>query len=376
MTKSTNYENETLHTVPESDHVQSQLSYRGPLTMRATTLTDVGSVEVQERDRPTPNDDELLVQVGACGVCMTDYHMYHGSFAAETPLVLGHESAGTVAEVGTDVTSYESGDRVAINPTIPCNACTYCKRGETHLCEHNTSIGGAADNIIHGAFAEYVRVPQTNVETIGEMSFERAAIAEPLACCLHGVEQVDYKPGDSVAIIGAGPIGLLLLRVFRNVGAAPVVVSELDEERRNLAADFGADAVVNPQASDDPSAAIQVAAGGPVDVGVEAIGLAPTIEQANAVTGKGGSTLIFGVPDQEATIDVRPHDIFFGEVGYRGSYSLTTEDFERAVTLLEHRRIGAESLVTDRIGLEDLPTAFERMENADGLKHVVVPDSE
>lgn len=343
--------------------------------MRSTTLTDVGSVEVQERDRPVPADDELLVQVGACGVCMTDYHMYHGSFAVETPLVLGHESAGTVAEVGADVTGYETGDRVAINPTVPCNACTYCKRGETHLCENNTSIGGAADSVIDGAFAEYVRVPQTNVEEIGDMPFERAALAEPLACCLHGVGQVDCDPGDSVAIIGAGPIGLLLLQSFRNVGAAPIVVSELDETRRELAAELGADVVVDPAEADDPVTAIQEAAGGPVDVGVEAIGLVPTIEQANAVTAKGGSTLIFGVPDQDATMEISPFDVFFDEVGYRGSYSLTTEDFERAVTLLEHERIEADSLITDQISLEDLPTAFERMENGDGLKHVVIPDS-
>ncbi|WP_222913073.1 zinc-dependent alcohol dehydrogenase family protein [Natrinema sp. SYSU A 869] len=343
--------------------------------MNTSTLTDVGSVEVRERDRPVPADNELLVQVGACGVCMTDYHMYHGSFAAETPLVLGHESAGTVAEVGEDVTGYETGDRVAINPTIPCNACTYCKRGETHLCENNTSIGGAADSVIDGAFAEYVRVPQTNVEAIGDMSFERAALAEPLACCLHGLDQVDCDPGDSVAIIGAGPIGLLLLQVFRSVGAAPVIVSELDETRREIASELGADAVIDPEDTDDPVTAIQTAAGGPVDVGVEAIGLVPTIEQANAVTAKGGSTLIFGVPDQDDTLEISPFDVFFDEVGYQGSYSLTTEDFERAVILLENGRIEADPLITDRISLEDLPTAFDRMENGDGLKHVVIPDS-
>lgn len=344
--------------------------------MRATALTDVGAVEVQERDRPTPADDELLVEIGACGVCMTDYHMYHGTFAVETPMILGHESAGTVAEVGADVAGYAPGDRVAINPTIPCNACTYCKRGETHLCENNTSIGGAADKVIDGAFAEYVRVPETNVETIGEMSFERAALAEPLACCLHGVDQVDLRQGDSVAIIGAGPIGLLLLQAFHNAGAAPIVVSELDDERRELAAELGADVVVDPDAVDDPVDAIESAAGGPVDVGVEAIGLVPTIEQANAVTAKGGSTLIFGVPEQDATMEIAPFDVFFDEVGYLGSYSLTTADFERAVTLLEHGRIEADPLITDRISLDDLPSAFERMENAEGLKNVVVPDSD
>ncbi|MBV0923993.1 galactitol-1-phosphate 5-dehydrogenase [Halomicroarcula limicola] len=341
--------------------------------MRASTLTDVGEITVEERERPEPAADEVLVEVGACSVCMTDYHMYHGTFPIETPLVPGHEAAGTVADVGSDVTGFEAGDRVAVNPTVPCNACSYCKRGETHLCENNTSIGGAGDTILDGAFAEYVRVPAINVEDIGDMSFERAALAEPLACCVHGVEQVDLTPSDSVAIIGAGPIGLLLLQAFRNAGAAPIVVSELDPERRELAAELGADAVIDPDEV-DPEEAIPEAAGGPVDVGVEAIGLVPTIEQANAVTTKGGSTLIFGVPEQDATLEVSPFDVFFDEVGYRGSYSLTTEDFERAITMLRYGRVDADSLITERIGLDELPTAFERMGDAEGLKKVVVPD--
>jgi NADPH2:quinone reductase len=347
-------------------------AYGGPL-MRATALTDVGEVTVEKRERPEPAADEVLVQVGACGVCMTDYHMYHGSFAVETPLVLGHESAGSIVEIGDDVVGVDPGDRVAINPTVPCNACSYCKRGETHLCENNTSIGGAGNTILDGAFAEYVRVPAINVEDIGEMSFERAALAEPLACCVHGVDQVDLTPGDSVAIIGAGPIGLLLLQAFRNAGAAPIVVSELDPDRRELAGELGADAVIDPNEV-DPEVAIPEAAGGPVKVGVEAIGFVPTIQQANAVTAKGGSTLIFGVPDQDATLEISPFDVFFDEVGYRGSFSLTTEDFERAVTMLRYDRIDAESIVTERIGLGDLPTAFERMENAEGLKKVVIPE--
>ncbi|WP_135306182.1 galactitol-1-phosphate 5-dehydrogenase [Haloarcula amylovorans] len=340
--------------------------------MRASTLTDIGEITVEERERPEPAADEVLVEVGACSVCMTDYHMYHGTFPIETPLVPGHEAAGTVADAGSDVTGFEAGDRVAVNPTVPCNACSYCKRGETHLCENNTSIGGAGDTILDGAFAEYVRVPAINVEDIGDMSFERAALAEPLACCVHGVEQVDLTPGDSVAIIGAGPIGLLLLQAFRNAGAAPIVVSELDPERRELAAELGADAVVDPDEV-DPEEAIPEAAGGPVDVGVEAIGLVPTIEQANAVTAKGGSTLIFGVPEQDATLEISPFDVFFDEVGYRGSYSLTTEDFERAITMLRYDRVDADSLITERIGLDELPTAFERMGNAEGLKKIVVP---
>lgn len=341
--------------------------------MRAAELTAVGEINVRDRSQPTPESNEVLVEVGACGVCMTDYHMYHGTFEVETPMVPGHESAGTIVEVGESVREHEPGDRVAINPTVPCTACTYCKRGDTHLCEHNTSIGGAADTVIDGAFAEYVRVPQTNVEPIGDLPVRDAALSEPLACAIHGVAQADCDPGDSVALIGAGPVGLLLLQVFRLVGAAPIIVSEPDDDRRELAADFGADVVVDPD-SEDPVARIREAAGGSVEVGVEAIGLVLTLEQANAVTGPGGTTLVFGVPDQDATLEFSPFDVFFNETSYQGSYSLTTADFEQAVTLLKHGRIDTAPLITDEIGLDGLPDAFDRMGNVEGLKHIVIPE--
>lgn len=341
--------------------------------MRAAELTAVGEITVAERSRPSLDPDEVLVEVGACGVCMTDYHMYHGTFEVETPMVPGHESAGTVVEVGESVRAYEPGDRVAINPTVPCTACTHCKRGDTHLCEHNTSIGGAADTVLDGAFAEYVRVPQTNVEPIGDLPVRHAALAEPLACAVHGVSKADCDPGDSVALIGAGPVGLLLLQTFRLVGAAPIVVSEPDPDRRALAAELGADVVVDPDA-EAPVDHIRDAAGGPVDVAVEAIGLVPTLEQANAVTAPGGTTLVFGVPKQDATLEISPFDVFFDEISYQGSYSLTTADFEQAVTLLKHGRIDVAPLITDEIGLDGLPDAFDRMGDVEGLKSIVVPE--
>ena len=340
--------------------------------MRAAALTEVGEMQVQERERPTVADDEVLVEVGACGVCMTDFHMYHGSFAVETPLVLGHESAGTVVEVGGDVTRFQSGDRVAMNPIVPCNECSACKRGQTNLCENNTSIGGAGETILDGAFAEYVRVPASNVEDVGDLSFREAALAEPLGCCVHGVERIDIGQGDSVALIGAGPIGLLLLQTLRNRGASPIAVSEIDPDRRELAADLGADVVVDPTAV-DPVEEIRDEIG-PVDAGIEVVGKPTTIEQAFAMTEKGGNTLIFGVPDQEATIEVNPFDVYFQEIDLRGTFALTQESFERAVTLLRGGRIDAEALITEEIDLDDIESAFDRMANAEGLKKIVRPN--
>ncbi|MFB6295600.1 MAG: alcohol dehydrogenase catalytic domain-containing protein [Halobacteriales archaeon] len=339
--------------------------------MRASVLTSVGEMEVQERERPQPGPGEVVVDVGATGVCMTDYHMYHGSFEVETPVVLGHESAGTVAAVGEGAVGFEVGDRVAINPVVPCNACSSCKRGRTHLCDNNATIGGAGETVIDGAFAEYVRVPITNVEGVGDLPFEAAALAEPLGCCVHGVDRSDLAQGDSAALIGAGPIGLMLLQTLRNRGVSPIAVAELDDGRRELAADLGADVVVDPTERDTVEAIHEEV--GPVDAGIEAIGKVETIQQAYDVTAKGGTTLVFGVPDQDATMEVDPFDVYFREVDIHGTFALTTASFERAVTLLRGGRIDAEALVTEEIGLGDIPDAFDRMADAQGLKKLVVP---
>lgn len=339
--------------------------------MRVAALKGVGELEVQERERPEPLADEVLLEVGACGVCMTDFHMYHGTFTVDTPQVLGHESAGTIVKVGDGVVGFDVGDRVAMNPTVPCNTCSACKRGDTHLCENNTSIGGAGETIMDGAFAEYVRVPAGSVEHIGDLSFREAALAEPLACCIHGADRSGITQGDSVALIGAGPIGLMLLQTLRNRGASPIAVSELDDDRRELAAEMGADIVVDP-ADGDPVETIREEIGA-VDAGIEVVGKVATIEQAHEVTAKGGNTLIFGVPDQNATMEVSPFDVYFQEIDLRGTFALTQESFERAVTLLQRGRIDADELVTEEIGLEDITSAFERMANAEGLKKVVVP---
>lgn len=339
--------------------------------MRAATLRDVGEMSVEERERPEPDPGDVVVEVGATGVCMTDFHMFHGSFAVETPLVLGHESAGTVVATGADVRGFDVGDRVAMNPVVPCSACSACKRGDTHLCENNTSIGGAGETIVDGAFAEYVRVPATNVEDVGDLPFEQAALAEPLACCVHGADRSAITQGDSVALIGAGPIGLMLLQTLRNRGAAPIAVAELDPDRRELAAELGADVVVDPRERETVEAIREEV--GPVDAGIEVVGTVPTIEQAHEVTAKGGTTLIFGVPDQNATMEINPFDIYFDEIDLHGTYALTQESFERAVRLLREGRIDADVLVTERIGLDEIPAAFERMADAEGLKKVVVP---
>lgn len=339
--------------------------------MNAAVLTDHCTLSVEERERPTPSDDEVLVQVKACGVCMTDYHMYHGTFPVSYPQIPGHESAGEIVAVGDAVSDVTVGDRVAINPSIPCNQCGQCVNGKENLCENFTSIGGAADRIIDGAFAEYVSVPAGYIEPIGELAYRKAAFAEPLACCLHAIDQVGLDSGDTVVIIGAGPIGLLLVQSFRINGAGTIIVSEPVEERRSLARDVGADFVVDPGET-DLTETIDVLVER-VDVAVEAVGLPETIETAQSLPSAGGTTLIFGVPPQDTTVEIDPFDIYYDELELVGTFSLTPDSFVRAVTLLQRERIDPAVLITDEYALEGLQDAFDQMEEKVGLKKVIYP---
>ncbi len=342
--------------------------------MKAAVLTDTGSVAIEDREKPNPGADDVLVRVNACGVCMTDYHMYHGTFPVDFPTIPGHESAGEVVAVGDEVSDVDVGDRVAINPSIPCNRCQACVNGNENLCENFTSIGGAADTIIDGAFAEYVRAPAGYVESIGDIPYRTAAFAEPLACCIHAVDQVSLESGDTVVIVGAGPIGLLLAQTFRASGAGTVVVSEPVDERRELALETGADAVVDPIETDLKSELDDLV--DRVDIAVEAVGLPETIETATSLPSAGGTTLVFGVPPQGTTVEIDPFDVYYDELELVGTFSLTPNDFARAVTFLRNGRIDVDPLVTDEYDLDGLSDAFTQMEDKEGLKKMIYPNDD
>lgn len=339
--------------------------------MRTATLTDAGTLEIGDTQRPDSDPNELLVRINVCGVCTTDLHMFSGNLTVDYPMVPGHESAGEVVDVGDEATGYEEGDRVAINPSVPCHECRACKSGRENLCHDLTSIGGVAKHIVDGAFAEYVAAPVGNVEHIGDLDYRTAAFAEPLGCVINGIDQADLTSGETVVVVGAGFIGLLLVQTLRASGAGTIVVSEPVEERRELALKVGADHVVDPTEGDPTEVVDDLV--GDVDVAIEAVGLPKTIEQAHSLTGPGGRTLVFGVPPEDATVEFSPFDLFFEEREIVSSYSLTPDTFARAVTMLENDRIDVDTLVTDEFGLEDLEEAFEQMEAREGLKKMVYP---
>lgn len=343
------------------------------LDMRAAVLHGVRKLRVQEVETPKVGPEEVSIKVGACGVCTTDLHMYKGEFPVKTPVILGHEFSGTVVDVGGSVKDLNVGERVAVNPIIPCGLCPPCKEGRNNLCDDPLVIGGAGEVLINGGFAEYAVVPRkVAVRIPDDMPFTAGAAVEPLGCAIHGIDLSRIEVANTVAIIGAGPMGLLLLQLARLRGASKIVVSEPMEERRKLALNLGADVVVNPETEDLAKRVKELTEGRGVDIAIEAVGLTATVKETLGIVKKGGLVTIFGVPPRHAAMEVIPFDIYFREIEVVGTYAVTDDTFRRAIDLLASKRISIEPIVTDRLSLDELEKAFSMMEERKGLKKQIV----
>jgi len=340
----------------------------------AAVLHGPRELRIEEVEKPKVTPGKVLVEVKACGVCMTDLHMYMWEFPVKTPVILGHEFSGVIAELGDNAAEFEVGDRVAVDPALSCGVCEACVSGRNNLCERLTAIGGAGNVIVNGAFAEYTMVPKEAIGKIpAELSFDEGAFVEPLGCCIHGVDVSRAGIGDVVALIGAGPIGLLLLQLIKLVGASQILVVDMKGERLQLAATLGADVVVNPSKGDPVGRLRELTHGKGADVVIEAVGSPITVKQAVQMVKKGGRVVIFGVAPVESRVDISPFDTYFREIEIVGSYAITREAFWRSISMLRSGRIKIEPLITERFKLSELAKAFNLMEKKEGLKKLIYP---
>ena len=338
--------------------------------MKAVVFYGKGDLRVEnEFPLPTLRDDEVLVRVKACGVCGTDMHIYAGAQGAtdcHPPVILGHELAGVVEKVGPGVTRVQAGQHVTVDPNISCGACDACRRGDPHFCDRMSATGVNH----HGGFAQYCAVLEKQVFPIApSVPFEEAAMCEPLACCLHGMDLSGVRCGDTVLIVGGGTIGMLMLQLARLSGAARIAMLETNEARFALARRLGADAVFNPVRGDTRQA---LASGGfdNARVVVECVGRPETVQNAIEYAGKGATVMIFGLTAPDASVPFYPFEAFKKELTIRTSY-VNPHTQGRASQMIASGRLNLRELMGQRLTLEELPGAFAQ--GITGGKAVVLP---
>jgi len=338
------------------------------ITMKSVVFTQPGKFVIEDRPVPKIGPGDLLLKVAACGVCGTDIHIFHGEHFVQFPVVPGHEYSGEVVEAGAEVSHIKVGDRVTVDPNITCGVCHFCRRGHIHLCENLTALGVNMD----GGFAEYPLVPAKQAYKLpGELPLEQAALVEPLACCVHGIDLAEVSVGDDVLIIGAGPIGLIMMQLARLAGARRVLVSEPYESRRNLASRLGADVVIDPANQDVREEVLKETEVG-ADVVIECVGSPKTSEQAPSLAKRGGMILLFGVTSPDLEARIKPYDIFLRELTIRGSF-INPFTHARAVGLLAAGKVQVEALISHRLRLDDFGKALSLAGTPEAAKILIEP---
>ena len=327
--------------------------------MKSLVVEKPGFVRLDDLQTPECGPRDVLIRVQASGICGTDVHIYRGEYLGSYPIVPGHEASGVVDACGTDVTSFRVGDPVAFEPNISCGVCKACLNNRQNFCERWQGIGVTRP----GSMAEYVLVPESNVFAATGLSPEIACFMEPLSCVLHGIQKARIKLGDRILILGAGPIGILLLKTAALQGVSSTTVLERNPSRISLAESAGADLLagnVDDLKSDS------------YDVVIDATGSVEVLEHAIEYVRFGGTMLFFGVAPTGATMSIEPFLVFRKGLTIVSSYTSLRNSYQ-AIDLLRKRAITVDDLISHRLPLGEFVRGVELIESgADDVRKVVV----
>jgi 2-desacetyl-2-hydroxyethyl bacteriochlorophyllide A dehydrogenase len=332
------------------------------MDMKALVIEKPGVGTIKTVPVKPVGESEVKIQVKASGICGTDVHIFRGEYLGSYPIIPGHEFSGVVVETGSKVTRFKAGDHVAIEPNISCDNCHACLNNRQNFCEHWNGVGVT----LPGGMAEYAVVPEKAVFNIGSLPFLSGSFVEPLSCVLHGVERARIKLGDRVAILGAGPIGILLSKAIQLQGASNITQVDKNISRLELARISGARYT---------RASLDELEQEGYDVVVEAAGSAFLMEQSLKYVRKGGTLLWFGVPKRDAVVNLPVFTVFEKGLFILSSYTSVRNSIQ-AVRLLESGRIDVSKLVSHRFALEDFAKGVETIEQGtEGvLKVVILPN--
>lgn len=325
-------------------------------TMRAAILAEPGRFEVADVRRPDPQPGEALIKIARTGVCGTDIHIFHGHYAADKlPMIPGHEFTGHVAGVGPGVAGLGEGQPVVVDMNIGCTTCYWCRRNEILNCPDMQQLGITID----GAFAEFIAVPaRLVISAPTDIPAQVLALTEPLACVVRAARKAQVTFGQSVVVLGAGPIGNLHVQLMRTIGAAPIVAADISEERVDMAVRCGADIGVS-----DPSAlrqsVLDATDGRGADIVIESVGNPALYASAADLMRKGGHLAAFGLTGAGETLSIDILRTILEENSVKGSVAGMGQDMHDALTLLSHGRIETDVFTEATYPLEDIQRAFD-----------------
>lgn len=338
--------------------------------MKAALYYNLDNIRVEEMSQPKPGPDEIVVEMKVCGICGSDLMDWY--LRSRAPLVLGHEPAGVVAETGRNVEAFRPRDRVFVHHHVACLTCHYCIHGDYTMCPQ------FGDTHIHpGGFAEYFRVPAENLQTDtlrlpDNISFEEAALIEPAACCIRAQNKLDIQTGDTVAVIGAGPSGILHVLLSKISGASKIIVSDLINYRLKMAEKFGADVTVNPEQNNLSEVVKGATDGRGSDVVIVTAPAREALMSGMRICRKGGTVCLFAPTRPNEYARISPHRLFFSEITVIPSYSTSHIETRTALQLIRSGRIPAKDLITHRFPLSRAAEAFQTAAKTKECLKVVV----
>ena len=317
--------------------------------MKAAVIRGIGQIKVADVPKPEPDAGEVLIRVAYCGICGSDLEAFHTGMY-EPGLIIGHEFAGTIVELGPDVTGWQVGDRVVVNDAIPCGECPPCREGRLDACQSLTMIGVTHD----GAMAEYTKIITKGLHRLpDQVTLRQGALVEPLSVSLHGVRRSRLKAGDRALVMGAGPIGLLALQCALLAGARMVAVTEVDASRAALASRLGANVVLDPARENVGVALADLTDGLGPDVIYICTGAPGPFRDAVSLVRKGGQIFVLGMCVEPVDMDFMT--VAMGDLCIEGSLA-GRDAFPAAIDLIAQRRVDVDSLVSHEIALDDVVT--------------------
>ena len=346
--------------------------------MKALVLEEYSAFAFKEVPDPEIGPNDVLVAVAACGICGSDVHGMDGSTGRrKTPLIMGHEASGIIADAGANVSEWKKGDRVTFDSTVYCGSCAHCRAGNINMCDNRTVLGVACDDYSrNGAYAEFVAVPQRILYKLpANLSLEHAALVEPLSVAVHAVSLVPITPDTTAIVMGSGMIGLLIVQALRAAGCGKIIAIDIEQGKLDLATTLGADATLNATKCDVVAEVHSLTDGSGADVALEAVGNTATIQSSIACLRKGGSLALIG--NLSPTVEIPLQHIITHETKLYGSCASCGE-YPACLDMIESGVVNVEPLISAIAPLAEGESWFKRLYNKEPglMKVILAPNGE